>query len=1105
MQKSEIMEKLNIDEKLALIAEGKLPDSAVDSGVGVKHAGWKKVNNELGKLYPSPEVLANSWNSALIGQVSKDIAYQATKLGYNFLITVPLKVKSNPYTAGISEDPYFTLYYAYTMLKGMSESIVPCLKGCYMDSADIDYIDDIADARLLNDYFLAPCKAYTSLGGNCAVQIMYSKLAGSFCDVNYALFADAVKNAGGYLTSYKADSEFAVESVLKGNLFGTDYNVLRQAYGNYEYISKSIQTGEATQEELENALNDGSALGTDTVNGAVEKYFSLSELCNSQKSGADIDSYKLSVKAVEDSAVLLKNKNGALPLRKSEKVAVLGEWAFTPNSNGEKIASVLGECVTIVGGAPGYSLESERSDELLSKAMEVCASAETVVLFLGLSAKQAQKNSAMRKSKLPANQLALADAVARTGKKVIAIVSGDYYTDLGFDGAMSAVLIASLDCTGSARGIARVLSGLVNPSGRLANTYYGNTDLYFAKLRNDKNTGKLKVGVFTGYRRYDTEGSGEKYPFGYGLSYSQFTYTALACKDGFAEVTVKNNGRSAGSAVVQIYIGKNGSAVLRPAKELKSFTKVDLSAGEAKKVRFKINTAQLTVYDESSKTGVLEAGEYTLYAGSSLNDLTQSCVFVLAGGRLAPDGKKLSDYIISEANVLQDGYTLKPVKNVTAKGNLPIKWGAIMSTVIFLVIAGLFTLHLTGVVAIDDNIIVLAVLIVLIVGFLACLGVCIGGFAVRKKARKTSEFKATTENARREVQPRRPFEQLFEEVFAKEKKTEEVKTSAKQVPDDEIETLKYYDPSMNFKTASVQLQAFIRERGLEIDTVSVRKLLCAMGSSRLVILRGADNMALHKLISLVCEYFGSAYAGVDCTNSESLEQVIVSDERMKNLFTGAGEAKQKVHIAPFICPLEKVRKFITPLIRFIKSPNLNCEISAGGMKFSVPKNMWFIFTCEGGELRELDAFASDLGCVTEVSISAGSVSENKSAVRFLSYYQLNKMSADCVKTVLDEDKCWKKIDKLEKYVNGVSPYKINNKTCQRLEKYSSAYLLCGGEQTEALDCAVAEVVLPAMVSAVYSVGGLNFTADIEKIFGEDNIPECRKVMKNSGLKLSAEG
>ncbi|MDE6613249.1 MAG: hypothetical protein K2K28_01690, partial [Clostridia bacterium] len=211
------------------------------------------------------------------------------------------------------------------------------------------------------------------------------------------------------------------------------------------------------------------------------------------------------------------------------------------------------------------------------------------------------------------------------------------------------------------------------------------------------------------------------------------------------------------------------------------------------------------------------------------------------------------------------------------------------------------------------------------------------------------------------------------------------------------------------------------------------------------------------------------------------------------------DKKHAVHVAAFSeTGLKETGGALSPFEKYIRSP----LPLAGRKQFTVPQNLWLVPVISGvSDFKEADSFVLREGCLLDIDISKATEKQEKTPVRKLSYYQLEKLS-DAAKRAyfIDEDKCWKKLDKFEKLLSEKSGFKIDNKTSQRLEAYSSVYTACGGEEQDALDCAVAsKLILPAAaVSAdINSRKQGSLSKLVESAFGED-MPECKKVLKYFG-------
>ena len=262
--------------------------------------------------------------------------------------------------------------------------------------------------------------------------------------------------------------------------------------------------------------------------------------------------------------------------------------------------------------------------------------------------------SKTEKLTLPPNQLHLANKLTELGKRVVVILLTDHAPDIEFTRPFEGVVVASTEVKYSALALVKILSGEYAPTGKLAYTFYSGTEHAFAKARAYMNSG-MKTGPFIGYRYYDTADMRVGYPFGHGLTYTEFKYSGLKLSGSKISFTVKNVGNVAGTETAQIYAGKNTSSLLRPQKELCGFAKIELAPHQKKRIVLDINLPK--VYDQEDF--VTEKGLYTIYVGSSVSDIRLKCEYFAMGKELTPDGEQWSDYLQTYSNILEGKYTLE--------------------------------------------------------------------------------------------------------------------------------------------------------------------------------------------------------------------------------------------------------------------------------------------------------------------------------------------------------------------------------------------------------------------------------------------------------------
>lgn len=373
----------------------------------------------------------------------------------------------------------------------------------------------------------------------------------------------------------------------------------------------------------------------------------------------DVDAHhEVARQAAAEGIVLLKNDAAALPLQASaQSIAVIGEFAAAPRYQGggssfvnaTRTSSALAElqkASSTVQYAAGYSLAGgERDAALAALAVDLAARSDAAVLFIGLTEEEESEGFDRAHMRLPAHHNALVDAVAAVNKRTIVVLTNASAVEMPWADKVQAIVEAYLPGQAGAAAVADVLLGTVNPSGKLSESFplslkHNPPYLNFP--------GKYEVTyaerIYVGYRYYDTVDMPVLFPFGHGLSYTTFGYSApRVLKAAYvdnenveAEVTLTNTGALAGAEVVQLYVRDVASGVDRPDKELKAFEKVHLAPGESKTVRFSLDRRAFAYYDVARKDWVVEAGDFELLFGSSSRDLRGSATVAVTPATAPP-------------------------------------------------------------------------------------------------------------------------------------------------------------------------------------------------------------------------------------------------------------------------------------------------------------------------------------------------------------------------------------------------------------------------------------------------------------------------------------
>lgn len=616
-------------QKVALVTSALGDEALTQAGVpAVGRASLEELGAQKGVSYA---VAARSFDPALVGRMTEELVCEGGAEGARLFMTPDLKSAADPYGRGLSEDPYLNGVLGAEIVSGVHRAGAAAgLARLSVTDGDVALLDRRENAGAVHELFVKPFLQASAKESCEAVFLTPAKGGSGYRDTNAALFSDVTNGYFGDVFAVCDGTPSTAEalSMLRGRVtLGGAAIPLERAARRYVRLAAYREEGSITARDLEDAVREGSALETEKLDGAADEVADfavrVSGLTPNEPFGDEARR-----KLAADCIVLLKN-SGLLPLTRKTKIAVVGE-AYAD-------LSALGETFEIVGTARGYDRTEERSDTLIPDAVRATDRAEAVLVFL-------YPDGGGRSLSLPANRLALLDALGRTGKRIVALVCGDMPADLSFDRTLDATLLLPADGPFAGEALARVLSGEVNPSGRLARTAYDGADAYFRTLKQNKDSGRIRIGSLCGYRRYDTAGEGVRYPFGFGLSYTRFVYSKLTVEGDAVSFTLENAGRADGTETVQIYIGAQTDTRVAPKKELKAILKISLAAGQKKRVTVKLPVERYASFDPRTFADNVEAGTYRIYVCASALDVRLQGKRTLEGTKREAADERLTDY-----------------------------------------------------------------------------------------------------------------------------------------------------------------------------------------------------------------------------------------------------------------------------------------------------------------------------------------------------------------------------------------------------------------------------------------------------------------------------
>ena len=592
-----------------------------------------------------------TWDVRLEERIGSAMGVEARAQGANLFGGVCVNLPRHPgwgrAQETFGEDPCLLGAMGTAMIRGLQRHVMACAKHFACNSIEESrfYVDVRIDERTLREVYLPHFKKCVE-AGVASLMSAYNRVNGEYCAHNAHLLREILKGDWGFDGFVISDFVYGTRDTVRAAKGGLDIEMpLTQFYGRK--LKRAVLRGEVPEELIDEAVT--------RILRQKARFAGVGDPAEySRDKVACREHAELTFEAARKGIVLLKNEHGALPLHryKVRKIAIIGELAGKANLGDRGSSRVRPPyAVTPLQGiknrAGGSVDVIYTGGDDLFLARRVAGEADAVILVVGLTGKE--EGEAMpgpiklggdRESLgLPARQVSLIEAVCTENDRCIVVVeSGSAVIMEGWKDRVQAILMAWYPGMEGGNAIAAILFGDENPSGKLPVTFPQSNDQlpHF-----DKKAKSIEYGYYHGYRLFDKEGKKPAFPFGFGLSYTEYAYSnprlsaKEMAKDGSLEVSVDvtNAGGTAGDEVAQLYIGYGGSKVDRPVKELKGFSRVHLEPGETKTLSFEIRAEDLAYYDVKSGTWRIEEIEYTVYVGPSSRkeDLILTETFKISG------------------------------------------------------------------------------------------------------------------------------------------------------------------------------------------------------------------------------------------------------------------------------------------------------------------------------------------------------------------------------------------------------------------------------------------------------------------------------------------
>lgn len=590
--------------------------------------------------FPTAVTTASSWDRDLLRRMGEALGEEALAEQVSVILGPGTNIKRSPLCGRnfeyFSEDPYLAGEMAAAYINGVqSKGVGTSLKHFASNSQETrrDISNSVMDERTLREIYLAPFEKAVRQAQPWTVMAAYNLLNGVYCAENEKLLDDILRKEWGFegivVTDWGAENDR-----VRGLKAGQNLEMPACDGINDAKLVRAVISGELEESVLDEAV--------DAILDLI--YRAAETLQKNQGATYDRDAHHaLARQIARESMVLLKNDDHILPVSAGEKIAVIGAMARSPRYQGAGSSKInptrldnafdsLLEAGMQVIYSPGYFKNTDEPNEgLVSLACQTAERADKVILFAGLTESYESEGYDRAHMRLPENQENLIREVAQANPNTVVVLAGGSPVEMPWADDVKGILNSYLGGQAGGSAVVDLLTGRANPSGKLAETYpmcLEDTPCY-GNYPGEGRTALYREGIYVGYRYYDKMQREVRFPFGFGLSYTQFKYSALKLssremddgKEMKVTFKVKNTGEMDGAEIAQVYVSDAEATVYKAPQELKGFVKVFLKAGEEKTVTVVLDRRSFAYYDPDLGDWNVEDGVYHILVAASSRDI----------------------------------------------------------------------------------------------------------------------------------------------------------------------------------------------------------------------------------------------------------------------------------------------------------------------------------------------------------------------------------------------------------------------------------------------------------------------------------------------------
>ncbi|MFF1528019.1 glycoside hydrolase family 3 C-terminal domain-containing protein [Cellulomonas sp. NPDC058312] len=589
--------------------------------------------------FPTAAGVASTWDPELAEEVGRALGAEAAAQDVDVLLGPGLNIKRSPLGGRsfeyFSEDPLLAGRMAAGMVRGIqSRGVAACPKHFAANSQELRRMvsDSVVDERTLREIYLTGFGIVVETARPRTIMSAYNLVNGTYAHEDPFLLQQVLRDEWGFDGAVVSDwggSNDVVDAVRAGGTL----EMPAAGLDSVRQIVEAVRTGRISEADVDARAAEVLRLVADAREPGTAP-------------AVDTDAHHaLARRVAARSAVLLRNEDATLPLARGTRVAVIGDFARTPRYQGagssavnptrlDSVLDVIGDSgLEMTAFAPGFRRNGTPDAALRAEAVAAARGADVALLFLGLDEIAESEGLDREHLRLHAAQTELLAAVAEVNPHVVVVLSAGGVVEMPWLAQTRALVHGYLAGQAGAGGLLDVLTGAVNPSGRLAETVparLADTPTA-ATFPGRQRTAEYREGLYVGYRYYTSAGVPVTFPFGFGLSYTTFAYADLVATPEAATVTVTNTGTVAGADVVQVYVRRETPGVHRPDRTLAGFARVELAPGESATVTVPLGDAAFRHWDLGTGAWQVEQGTYAVLAGAHVDDLPLAASVAVTG------------------------------------------------------------------------------------------------------------------------------------------------------------------------------------------------------------------------------------------------------------------------------------------------------------------------------------------------------------------------------------------------------------------------------------------------------------------------------------------